>query len=184
MDLNIRTQEDRVNIALDIASAYKRGESNIKDRCVKNGITRMSLWYWEHKYPEIRDIIREAVELRKAEFKRRRDAIYLRRAGRPEGWNKVRPIFVKVPKNNGANRKDFSTGLVLTCFRCGHVWKPRRGTVVRCPHKTCLTQFFAVDGRFSDVEKKKAHEERHRFDISAPGRRMKPMESESANDDQ
>lgn len=181
MDPNNRTIDERISIARDIADAYKRGESNIKTGCVKNGITRMALWYWEHKYPEIRDIIRDAIESRKAVFKKRRDALYLRRAARPEGWSRVRPVSVKVPKSNDGKRKDFSVGLVLTCFRCGHIWKPRRGTVVRCPHKTCLTQFFAVDGRFSDAEKKKAHEERHKYDVSAPGRRMKPMESESTN---
>ena len=181
MDANLRTIDERIMIARNIADAYKRGESNIKDGCTKNGITRMSLWYWEHKYPAVRDIIRDAIENRKAAFKKRRDELFLKRAGRPEGWNRVKPVFVKVPASNDSNRKDFSVGLVLTCVRCGHVWKPRRGTVVRCPHKTCLTVFFAVDGRFSDVEKKKAHEDRHQFDISAPGRRMKPMESESAN---
>ena len=176
-----RTIDERISIARDIADAYKRGESDMKSRCVKNGISRMSLWYWEHKYPEIREIIRDAVESRKAAFKQRRDEIFLRYADRPEGWRNVKPVFIKVPKKGNPHRNDFTVGLVITCIRCGHIWKPRRGTVSKCPHRSCLTPFFAVDGRFSDAEKKKAHEERHEYDVSAPGRRMKPMESEPAN---
>lgn len=146
---------ERLRIAIDMADKIQAGNT-ISSACKEKGISRMALWFWGKKDSKINEIIKQAVSNNKKRIWNEKREKYISenpRASRPEGWKKLKkcPVTLEMAA---------TTNFILTCIRCGHIWRAKSFPVWKCSHPSCQSRYFNIEGRYSDIEKKIARSRR------------------------